>query len=210
MRSRRSHPDEPLPGPARSSWTRMLPGEGDPGIERYNGLPGSFHRAGATGSTPSSPRPSKRAASEPGSHLGLAAATRASRSSTSPTSPGAPTTGTRATIRSRDPGQHRPADPHRPRGRSGLPRGLPRPPRLQRAARAAPRARARLGRVLDLPALQPAVADRRGDGQLRDPGRLPGRRAHRLRARARSFRWRVSTRPEAERLLRGPGAGRAV
>ena len=46
----------------------------------------------------------------------------------------------------RDPGQHRPAGLHRPRHRPRLPRGLSRPPRLQRAAREAPRARARAGR----------------------------------------------------------------
>ena len=45
-----------------------------------------------------------------------------------------------------DPGQHRPADLHRPGDRSRVPRGLPRASCLQRAAREAPDARSRLGR----------------------------------------------------------------
>ena len=82
-----------------------------------------------------------------------------------------------------DPGQHRPADLHRPRDRSRLPRGLSRAPRLQRAAREAPGARSRLGRVHGLSAVLAAVADRRGHGELRHRGRVPGRRAAGVRAR---------------------------
>ena len=82
-----------------------------------------------------------------------------------------------------DPGQHRPADLHRPRDRPRLPRGLSRPPRLQRAAREEPRARPRLGGVHGLPAVLAAVADRRGHRELRHRGGVPGRRARRLRAR---------------------------
>ena len=52
---------------------------------------------------------------------------------------GAATTGIRATSQP-DPGQHRPADLHRSRDRSRVPRRLPGPSRLQRAAREEPRA----------------------------------------------------------------------
>ena len=82
-----------------------------------------------------------------------------------------------------DSGQHRPADLHRSRARPRLPRGLSRSSRLQRAAREEPGARSGLGRVHRLPAVLAAIADRRGDGQLRHRGRLPARGAHRLRAR---------------------------
>ena len=66
-----------------------------------------------------------------------------------------------------DPGQHRSARLRRSRRRPRLPRRLPGSSRLQRAARAASGARARLGRVLGLPAVLAAVADRGGHGQLR-------------------------------------------
>ena len=69
-----------------------------------------------------------------------------------------------------DPGQHRPADLHRPRAGSRVPRGLSRAPRLQRAARASPRARARMAGVHGLPAVLAPVAHRRGHGQLRHRG----------------------------------------
>ena len=69
-----------------------------------------------------------------------------------------------------DPGEHRSADLHRPRDRPRLPRGLSRASRLQRAAREAPRARSRLGRVLGLRAVLAAVADRRGHRELRHRG----------------------------------------
>ena len=51
--------------------------------------------------------------------------------------------------------------------------GYPGPPRLQRAAREAPGARPRLDRVLRLPAVLAAVADRRRHRQLRHRGGLP-------------------------------------
>ena len=76
-----------------------------------------------------------------------------------------------------DPGQHRSADPRGPRRRSGVSRRLSRPSRLQRAARAAPRARARLARVLGLRALLAAVAHRRGHRQLRRRRGVSRRRA---------------------------------
>ena len=69
-----------------------------------------------------------------------------------------------------DRGEHRPAGVHRPRHRPGVPRGLPRAPRLQRAAREAPGARSRLAGVFRLSALLAAVVDRRRHGQLRHPG----------------------------------------
>ena len=53
------------------------------------------------------------------------------------------------------PGEHRPADPHRSRDRSGLPRGLSRPPPPERAARAAAGAGAGLDRVLGATAVRP-------------------------------------------------------
>ena len=83
-----------------------------------------------------------------------------------------------------DPGQHGPADLHRPRHRPGLPRGLPRPPRVQRAAREAPGEGPRLAGVHRLSPVQPPVADRRGHRQLRHRGGLSRRRARALRARA--------------------------
>ena len=76
-----------------------------------------------------------------------------------------------------DPGQHRPADLHRPRDRSRLPRGLPRASRLQRAAREAPGQGSRLDRVHRLSAVLAAVADRRGHRELRHRGRLSRRRS---------------------------------
>ena len=82
-----------------------------------------------------------------------------------------------------DPGQHRPADLHRPRDRSGVPRRLPRAPRLQRAAREEPGPRSRLGRILGVPAVLAAVADCRRHRQLRHRGRVPGRRTRGVRAR---------------------------
>ena len=94
--------------------------------------------------------------------------------------------------------------------------GYPGPSRLQRAAREAPGARPRLGRVHRLPAVLAAVADRRRHGQLRHRGGVPGRRAHRLRARravpagrhravasrrntTRCWRWSISCRTPATR-----------
>ena len=74
-----------------------------------------------------------------------------------------------------DPGQHRSADLRRPRHRPRVPRGLSGPPRLQRAAREAPGARARLDGVLRLPAVLAAVAHRRGHRQLRHRGRVSRR-----------------------------------
>ena len=71
-----------------------------------------------------------------------------------------------------DPGEHRPADLHRSRDRSGVPRRLPGSPRLQRAAREASGARSRLGRVHDLSAVLAAVADCGGDRELRHRGRV--------------------------------------
>src|SRR4051794_22901362 len=59
-----------------------------------------------------------------------------------------------------DSGQHRSADLHRSGGRSRMPRGLPGAPRVQRAAREAPRQGSRLGRVHRLSALLTAVAHR--------------------------------------------------
>ena len=82
-----------------------------------------------------------------------------------------------------DPGQHGPADLHRPRDRSRVPRGLSGPPRLQRAARAAPRARAGLGGILGLRAVLAAVAHRRGHRQLRHRSRVSGRGTDQIRAR---------------------------
>ena len=66
-------------------------------------------------------------------------------------------------------------DLHRSRGRSRVPRGLSRTSRLQRAAREAPGARPRLGRVLRLPALLAAVAHCRRHRQLRHRGGVSGR-----------------------------------
>ena len=77
-----------------------------------------------------------------------------------------------------DPGQHRPADLHRPRDRSRLPRGLSRPSRLQRAAREAPGEGSRLDRVHGLPAVLAAVADRRrAPPTSASRSRFPGRSA---------------------------------
>ena len=78
-----------------------------------------------------------------------------------------------------DPGQHRPADLHRSRDRPRVPRGLSRAPRLQRAARAAPGAGARLARVLGVPAVLAAVAHRGRHGELRHRGRVSRRGARR-------------------------------
>ena len=50
--------------------------------------------------------------------------------------------------------------------------GYPGPPRLQRAAGAAPGAGARLGRVLGVSAVQPAVPDRGGERELRGQRRV--------------------------------------
>ena len=69
-----------------------------------------------------------------------------------------------------DPGQHGPSDLHRPRGRSRLPRRLPRPSRLQRAAREAAGPRPGLGRKLRVRAVLAAVAHRRRHRQLRHRG----------------------------------------
>ena len=87
-----------------------------------------------------------------------------------------------------DSGQHRPADLHRSRGRSRVPRGLSRPSRLQRAAREAPREGSRLDRVLGLPAVLAAVADRRRDRELRHRGRVSRQGACRVRTAAFCFR----------------------
>ena len=81
------------------------------------------------------------------------------------------------------PGQHGPADLHRPRGGPGLPRGISGAPRLQRPAGAAPGARPGLARVFRLSAVLAAIAHRRGNGQLRHRRRLPRRGADDLRAR---------------------------
>ena len=82
-----------------------------------------------------------------------------------------------------DPGQHRPADLHRSRRRSRVPRGIPGTPRLQRAARTASRSRSRLGGVLDLRLVLAAVADRRRHRELRHRGGVSRRRADDVRAR---------------------------
>ena len=79
------------------------------------------------------------------------------------------------------PGQHGSPGLHRPRGGSRLPRGLPRPPRLQRAAREEPRPRPRLDRVRDLSALLSAVAHRGGQRELRHRRRVPRSGAARVR-----------------------------
>jgi hypothetical protein len=84
----------------------------------------------------------------------------------------------------RHPGEHRSASHPRPRGRSRLPRGLPGASRLQLVARGSAGARARLAGVHGLSALLAAVAHRRGHGELRHRGGLPGRGAHRLREAA--------------------------
>ena len=97
-----------------------------------------------------------------------------------------------------DPGQHRPADLHRSRDRPRLPRRLSGPPRLQRAARAAPGEGARLDRVHRLSALLAAIADRRGHGELRDRGRVPGAGARSRTSRRSCFRSPAST-PRARR-----------
>ena len=69
-----------------------------------------------------------------------------------------------------DPGQHRPADLHRSRDRSRVPRRLPGSSRLQRAARKEPGQGSRLDRIHGLSAVLAAIADRRGHGQLRHRG----------------------------------------
>ena len=99
-----------------------------------------------------------------------------------------------------DPGQHGSADLHRPRDRPRLPRGLPRAPRLQRAAREEPGEGSRLDRVHGLSAVLAAVADRRGHGQFRHRGGVPRAGARGVRAdhavpagRPRSRRGRRST-----------------
>ena len=84
----------------------------------------------------------------------------------------------------RHPGQHGPAGLRRSRDRSGVPRRLSGAPRLQRAAREAPRARSRLGRVLGLPAVLAAVAHRGRHGELRHRRRVSRPRAARVRARS--------------------------
>ena len=108
-----------------------------------------------------------------------------------------------------DPGQHRPADLHRPRDRPRLPRGLSRPPRLQRAAREAPACASAAGWSSRSTAVHAAVADRRGHRQLRHRGGVPRRGARRVRARACSSRWPGSTR-RGRRVLPGAGARRAA
>ncbi len=82
-----------------------------------------------------------------------------------------------------DPGEHRSADLRRPRHRPGVPRGLSRTSRLQRAAREAPGARSRLDGVFGLSAVLAAVAHRRGHGELRHRGGISARRAAGVRAR---------------------------
>ena len=74
-----------------------------------------------------------------------------------------------------DPGEHRPADLHRPGDRPGVPRGLSRPSRLQRAAREEPGARSRLDGILRVSALLAAVAHCRRHRQLRHRRRLSAR-----------------------------------
>ena len=104
-----------------------------------------------------------------------------------------------------DPGEHRSADLHRPRDRPRVPRGLSRASRLQRAAREAPRARSRVGRVLRLRALLAAVADRRGHGELRHRGGVSRRRTARVRTGRAASRWPDSTdrrRPRTQRSER--------
>ena len=93
-----------------------------------------------------------------------------------------------------DPGEHRPADLRRPRDRPRVPRRLSGPPRLQRAAREESGARSRLGRVLGLPAVLAAVADRRRDGELRHRRGVPAQRAPRVRATRDLSRPPASTR----------------
>ena len=72
--------------------------------------------------------------------------------------------------------------------------GYPGPSRLQRAAREAPGARSRLDRVLGLPAVLAAVADRRGHRQLRHRGRVPDGRAAARSSATCCSRWPASTR----------------
>ena len=99
-----------------------------------------------------------------------------------------------------DPGQHRPADLHRSGRRSGVSRGLSGTPRLQRVARAAPRARSRLGRVHGVPAVLAAVAHRRRHRQLRHRRGVSRRRADCVRARrALSAGWPRSVAGRGER-----------
>ena len=109
-----------------------------------------------------------------------------------------------------DPGEHRSADLHRPRGRPRLPRGLSRAPRLQRPAREASRAGSRLDRVHRLSPVLSAVAHRRRHGQLRDRGRIPGRASGWRSKRRCSSPPPASTPRRARRVLRGAGAGGAA
>ena len=74
-----------------------------------------------------------------------------------------------------DRGQHRPADPHQPRDRSGLSRRLSRPPCTERPARRAAGARQGLGRIQRLSPVLAPIAAGRGVGQLWHRARLPGR-----------------------------------
>ena len=108
-----------------------------------------------------------------------------------------------------DPGQHRPADLHRSRDRSRVPRGLSGSPRLQRAAREASRARSRLGRVHGLPAVLAAVADRRGHRELRHRGRVSRATSAPRSSATCSFRWPASIRrrPPPTRACRRSSIG---
>ena len=85
--------------------------------------------------------------------------------------------------------------------------GYPGPPRLQRAAREAPRARPRLDRVHGLSALLAAVAHRRGHRELRHRGRVPRSRARARSSRRCSFRSPASI-PRAPRSTTASGARR--
>ena len=83
---------------------------------------------------------------------------------------------------------------HRSRDRPRLPRGLSRAPRLQRAAGAGAGARARLGRDLDVSAVQPPVAHRRRERELRDRHGVSRRPSGWRSSGTRCSRWRGSTR----------------
>ena len=94
-----------------------------------------------------------------------------------------------------DPGQHGPADLHRSRGRSRLPRRLPGPSRLQRAAREAPGQGSRLDGVLRLSAvLSPQSLIAEGTANFGIEVAFPGAERVRVRARRAVSRWPASIR----------------